>query len=140
MRNLVKAVFLVCFLVVTCPGNASAVIENVTGIARSAGGFVKGIGRKAGVGMTPEAIDKDARTALAKLLKASPSAAKFAEKARAILVFPHILKAGIAIGGHYGEGALLKEGKTIWLLQYSGGVIWTADRCPVIRICDVFCG
>ena len=34
------------------------------------------------------------------------------EKAKGILVFPHILKAGLIIGGEGGNGALLKHGKT----------------------------
>ncbi len=35
-----------------------------------------------------------------------------ANKAEAILVFPEVFKAGIGIGGEYGEGAMLRKGKT----------------------------
>ena len=38
---------------------------------------------------------------------------KFLSRADGVLVFPSILKAGIGIGGEYGEGALLVGGKTV---------------------------
>lgn len=34
-------------------------------------------------------------------------------KAHGVLVFPRVTKAGIGIGGEYGEGALLIDGKTV---------------------------
>jgi lipid-binding SYLF domain-containing protein len=34
-------------------------------------------------------------------------------KAAAVLVFPSVIKAGMGIGGEYGEGALLIRGKTV---------------------------
>lgn len=34
------------------------------------------------------------------------------KKAKGVLVFPSVIKAGIGIGGEYGEGALLVKGKT----------------------------
>ena len=51
-----------------------------------------------------ETIEKfDQHTSVGKLL---------AEKASGMLVFPSVVKAGIGIGGEYGEGALLINGKT----------------------------
>ena len=38
---------------------------------------------------------------------------EFLKQAKAILVFPSVIKAGIGIGGEYGEGALRINGKTI---------------------------
>jgi lipid-binding SYLF domain-containing protein len=35
------------------------------------------------------------------------------KKAAGVLVFPAVFKAGIGLGGEYGEGALLIEGKTV---------------------------
>ncbi|ATX80606.1 Lipid-binding SYLF domain-containing protein [Mariprofundus aestuarium] len=40
------------------------------------------------------------------------SGKELANKAVAILVFPEVFKAGIGIGGEYGEGAMLEGGKT----------------------------
>jgi lipid-binding SYLF domain-containing protein len=38
---------------------------------------------------------------------------KFLEKATGVLVFPSVIKAGVGIGGEYGEGALQIGGKTV---------------------------
>jgi len=38
---------------------------------------------------------------------------EFAAAAKGILVFPRVLKAGIGIGGEYGEGALRVDGKMV---------------------------
>ena len=57
-------------------------------------------------------IDRDARNALGKLLQDNVMARALSEKARGILVFPDIVKGGFIIGGQYGDGALLKDGKT----------------------------
>ena len=56
-------------------------------------------------------ISADARAALKKLNAANPSARTLASKAKAILVFPKILKAGFMFGGQGGDGAMLKGGK-----------------------------
>lgn len=58
-------------------------------------------------------IDQGAKNALQKLYSKSASAKALGEKAKAILVFPNITKGGFIVGGQYGEGALMKEGKTI---------------------------
>ena len=59
---------------------------------------------------TAEDLDKDAAQALAALYKTNPVAEVIAKKARAILVFPKIVKAGLVFGGSYGEGVLMKGG------------------------------
>jgi len=58
-------------------------------------------------------INRDATKVLEKLYKKSGSVKALGEKAKAILVFPSITKGGFMVGGQYGEGALIKEGKTI---------------------------
>jgi len=57
-------------------------------------------------------INRDAAKALQKLYAKSSKAKALGKKAKAILVFPNITKAGLMVGGQYGEGALMKEGKT----------------------------
>ena len=57
-------------------------------------------------------INREAKSALEKLYAKSPAAKTLGEKAKGILVFPGITKGGFMVGGQYGEGALLKEGKT----------------------------
>jgi lipid-binding SYLF domain-containing protein len=61
---------------------------------------------------TAEDLDVDSRQALQTLYKSTPFAESISHNAKAILVFPKIIKAGLVFGGSYGEGVLLK-GKTV---------------------------
>jgi len=61
---------------------------------------------------TPEDLNKDADQALHKLTSTNPFAADLSKKARAVLIFPNIVKAGLIFGGAYGEG-VLKEGSKV---------------------------
>jgi lipid-binding SYLF domain-containing protein len=56
-------------------------------------------------------IDRDARAALDHLVATHPAAKALAKEARAVLVFPSILKGGFMVGGQVGDGALLRDGK-----------------------------
>jgi lipid-binding SYLF domain-containing protein len=58
-------------------------------------------------------IDRDAHRVLKKLYEKSSAAKALGEKAKAVLVFPSITKGGFLVGGQYGEGVLLKEGKPV---------------------------
>jgi len=58
-------------------------------------------------------IERDSIAALAKLYDTTPAAKVLGEKAKAILVFPSILKAGLIIGGQGGNGALFVDGKVV---------------------------
>lgn len=59
---------------------------------------------------TPENLNKDAAQAVAMLVKANPVAADISKKAKATLIFPNIVKAGLIFGGAYGEGVLKQDG------------------------------
>ncbi len=61
---------------------------------------------------TAAEINRDVKIALEKLYTKTSSAKTLGEKAKGILVFPGIIKGGFIVGGQYGEGALLKGGKT----------------------------
>jgi lipid-binding SYLF domain-containing protein len=61
---------------------------------------------------TAAEINRDVKIALEKLYAKSSSAKTLGEKAKGILVFPGIIKAGFMVGGQFGEGALLRGGKT----------------------------
>jgi lipid-binding SYLF domain-containing protein len=56
-------------------------------------------------------IAASSRAALKKLYAVQPSTKVLGNKAKAILVFPRILKAGFMFGAQGGDGALLKGGK-----------------------------
>jgi lipid-binding SYLF domain-containing protein len=60
---------------------------------------------------TAEDLDKDSTQALAMLTKTNPLAADISKKAKAVLIFPNIVKAGLIFGGAYGEGVLRQDGK-----------------------------
>lgn len=57
-------------------------------------------------------IDAKVQQAIAEFYKHSSAGKTLAQKASGMLVFPSVIKAGIGIGGEYGEGALLIKGKT----------------------------
>lgn len=57
-------------------------------------------------------IDREVSTALAKLYQTTPAARTLAAKARGILVFPNVVKAGFIGGAEYGKGAMRRNGRT----------------------------
>lgn len=57
-------------------------------------------------------IDKEVDLGLEKLYAASPTAKELATIAKGILVFPDVIKAGLLVGGQYGQGALRVDGRT----------------------------
>ncbi len=61
---------------------------------------------------TAEAIDADVDRAI-EIFKDIKGADNVLTKAKGILVFPIVLKAGLGIGGEFGEGALRINGKTV---------------------------
>ena len=58
-------------------------------------------------------IDAKATQALTTLYKTTPGAKALAGKAKAVLIFPSIIKGGFIVGGQFGDGALRKGGKTV---------------------------
>ena len=61
--------------------------------------------------IAPE-LDTAANTALKKLYASNPAAKALGHKARAILIFPDILKGGFMIGAETGNGVLRQNGKS----------------------------
>jgi lipid-binding SYLF domain-containing protein len=57
-------------------------------------------------------INRDADNALRTLYAAQPKARQLGQRAKAILIFPKIIKAGLLIGGQGGDGVLRVGGKT----------------------------
>ncbi len=62
---------------------------------------------------TAEEIDTEVNEALTKFHKEVKGSEAFLKGAKGVLVFPTVIKAGIGIGGEYGEGALRINGKTV---------------------------
>jgi len=57
-------------------------------------------------------IDIEVKQALKRFHKKVGAADEYSKIAKGMLVFPSIFKAGFGIGGEYGEGAMLINGKT----------------------------
>lgn len=83
-----------------------------------AGGFALltivalGAAQVAQAAQSGDEISRDAREALQRLINSNPAAKAVNKSARAVLVFPNIVKGGLVFGGSYGEGALLRKGRT----------------------------
>ena len=58
-------------------------------------------------------IDRNVDAVLVKLYAAVPKARELEARAKGILVFPRIYKAGFMFGAQYGEGAMRRQGKTV---------------------------
>jgi len=72
-------------------------------------------------GKTPAAeIGRNSQSALQKLYAKVPAAKAIGKEAYAVLVFPSVTKAGLGIGGQYGEGALIKGGKVVAYYSTAG--------------------
>ena len=69
---------------------------------------------------TAAEIRRDVHAALDKLYDRSSFARVLAETARGILVFPNVVQAGLVIGGQYGEGALVKNGRVVAYYNTAG--------------------
>ncbi|MCU0938922.1 MAG: lipid-binding SYLF domain-containing protein [Burkholderiaceae bacterium] len=66
------------------------------------------------------ALESDARAALQKLTSTVPAAKSLSGTAAAVLVFPKITKAGLGVGGQYGDGVLFRQGKAAGYYNTSG--------------------
>jgi len=66
------------------------------------------------------ALERDARAALQKLTSTVPVAKSLSGSAAAVLVFPKVTKAGLGVGGQYGDGVLFKGGKAVGYYNTSG--------------------
>lgn len=66
------------------------------------------------------ALTADAERAYAKLVAGVPAAKVLGKEAVAVLVFPKITKAGLMVGGQFGDGVLLRAGKPAGYYNTSG--------------------
>ncbi len=73
---------------------------------------VLGLSPVASHAASKEVLDAKVREAVQELYKTSSAAKELAGHAQAMLVFPEIYKAGLVVGGEFGEGALLEGGHT----------------------------
>jgi len=72
-------------------------------------------------------IDAKANAALESFFETAPAGKELAERAAGILIFPSVVKAGMVVGGEYGEGVLRIGG-------YSAGYYSTASVSAGIQV------
>jgi lipid-binding SYLF domain-containing protein len=68
-------------------------------------------------------LTRDAQAALNRLYAKNPKAKEIGAKSVAVLVFPSIVKAGIGVSGQYGEGVLLRGGKSAGYYNTAGAAV-----------------
>ena len=108
-----RFLLLILALFISLSHQAFALGEALSEFSDKVGDSIDDIGVSVGIGLTATEIDHNADIALNKLFKTTPAAVKLSKTAKAILIYPEILKAGLGIGGQHGEGALRKNGKTV---------------------------
>lgn len=62
---------------------------------------------------TKEEIDAEVKEAVSTFYKHTSAGEELSKKAAGMLVFPNVIKAGVGVGGEFGEGALVVGGKTV---------------------------
>jgi lipid-binding SYLF domain-containing protein len=104
--------------------------------------FIHLLGIQPAFADTAAEIDQQVDAALKMLHSEIPKAKELSKAANGILVFPDVLKAGLIVGGQYGEGALRVKGKTVGYyntialeyLQKSAG--WEIGTGPSVVVVD----
>ncbi|MGD2082218.1 MAG: YSC84-related protein [Chromatiales bacterium] len=82
--------------------------------------FVPG---RAPVAASATKIDIEVDAALEHFRHEVPGGGSFLRRAKGVLVFPKVIKAGVGIGGEYGEGALRIGGRTVAYYSTAGASI-----------------
>ncbi len=68
-------------------------------------------------------IDAQANGALDLFSQQIRGGKEFLKAAKGVLIIPNIVKAGLGVGGEYGEGALRIDGKTVEYYSITAGSI-----------------
>jgi lipid-binding SYLF domain-containing protein len=82
-------------------------------VAIAAATTVLAIGVNASHAASAAEISSSGRSALNRLYASNPPAKTLGQKAKGILVFPSVVKAGFMVGAQGGDGAMFKRGKTV---------------------------
>ena len=69
------------------------------------------------------ALERDARAALQTLTGSVPVAKSLSGSAAGVLIFPKVTKAGLGVGGQFGDGVLFKQGKVAGYYNTAGASV-----------------
>jgi lipid-binding SYLF domain-containing protein len=72
---------------------------------------------------TAEEINASVNACLTRFYKQVKGGKEIAAKAKGVLVMPNVIKAGLIVGGEYGEGALRVGGKTVSYYNIASGSV-----------------
>lgn len=72
-------------------------------------------------------LERSSQAALKSLIAQDPVARDLSQRAVAVLVFPDVKKAGLIVGGQFGEGVLWRGGKPAAYYN-TGGASWSFKR------------
>jgi lipid-binding SYLF domain-containing protein len=72
---------------------------------------------------TAAELNREAQAALNQLYAKNPGAKAIGKDAVAVLVFPSVVKAGLGVGGQYGEGVLFRGGKAVAYYNTAGASV-----------------
>jgi len=96
---------------------------NMTGLNRILVGATLALVWQTSVAAGADELARDANASLQQLYASVPAAKALGSSAQAVLVFPKVTKAGLGVGGQYGEGALLQKGKAVGYYNTTGASV-----------------
>src|ERR1700683_1179268 len=74
-------------------------------------------------GATSAEIDERVHVAMHQFYDLNPQHKDLVARAKGVLVFPHVTKGGVGVGGEFGEGALRIDGKDVAYYSISSGSV-----------------
>jgi len=93
-------------LVKTAAASAAIALMLLTGcVTNSSPGFE--------AGQKPASMDEGVATTMTSLYASAPGSRELASKAKGVLVFPRVVNGGVLVGGEYGRGALMVDGRNV---------------------------
>lgn len=101
-------------------------------------GLLMTIGSSTSFAKSAKEIDISVDVALDQFKKDIKGGEEFLNGAKGVLVFPSVVKAGIGIGGEYGEGALRIDGKTADYYSTAGASFGFQLGAQSMRVILVF--
>jgi lipid-binding SYLF domain-containing protein len=85
--------------------------------------MIAGAGAESAWARTAQEINASVNACLERFYKQVKGGKEMAAKAKGILVMPNVVKAGLIVGGEYGEGALRVGGKTVSHYNLASGSV-----------------